>query len=158
MDEPTPEAPSPGALVLTAWVFYLLMTLVGLGLMLVQDLTFETAILGDGAQVGRDALLGAGKGLAVVGLTWAAADEYARKGLRVNAICPTFADTPIMDGLVGHLGMPKEDAFTKVSSRVPMRRVADADEIVQAMIWACSDENSFMTGQALPIDGGLSAV
>ena len=70
MDEPTPEAPSPGALVLTAWVFYLLMTLVGLGLMLVQDLTFETAILGDGAQVGRDALLGAGTGLAVVGLTW----------------------------------------------------------------------------------------
>lgn len=70
MDEPTPEAPSPGALVLTAWVFYLLMTLVGLGLMLVQDLTLETAILGDGAQVGRDALLGAGTGLAVVGLTW----------------------------------------------------------------------------------------
>ena len=60
--------------------------------------------------------------------------------------------------MVGHLGMPKDEAFTKVSSRVPMRRVADADEIVQAMIWACSDENSFMTGQALPIDGGLSAV
>ena len=95
---------------------------------------------------------------AVVGLTRAAADEYARKGLRVNAICPAFADTPIMDGVVGHLGVPKDEAFTKVSSRVPMRRVADADEIVQAMIWACSDENSFMTGQALPIDGGLSAV
>ena len=39
-----------------------------------------------------------------------------------------------------------------------MRRVADIDEIVQAMIWACSDENSFMNGQALAIDGGLSAV
>ena len=63
-----------------------------------------------------------------------------------------------MDGVVGHLGLPKEEAFAKVSSRVPMRRVADVDEIVQAMIWACADENSFMNGQALPIDGGLSAV
>ena len=54
--------------------------------------------------------------------------------------------------------LTKEEAFAKVSSRVPMRRVADIDEIVQAMIWACSDENSFMNGQALPIDGGLSAV
>ncbi|MAH88231.1 MAG: short-chain dehydrogenase [Kiloniella sp.] len=95
---------------------------------------------------------------AVIGLTKAAADEYARKGLRVNAICPAFADTPIMDGVIGHLGLPKEEAYAKVSSRVPMRRVADIDEIVQAMIWACSDENSFMNGQALAIDGGLSAV
>ncbi len=70
MDDHTPEAPSSGALVLTAWVFYLLMTLVGLGLMLVQDLPFEGAILGDGANVGFDALLGAGCGIAVVGLTW----------------------------------------------------------------------------------------
>ena len=70
MDEPNPEAPSSGALVLTAGVFYLLMSLVGLGLLLVQDLEFETAVLGDGSEVGRDCLLGAGCGLVVVGLTW----------------------------------------------------------------------------------------
>ena len=95
---------------------------------------------------------------AVVGLTRAAADEYARRGLRINAICPSFADTPIMQGVIGHFGMPKEEAYTKISSRVPMRRVGTVDEIVQAMIWACSDENSFMTGQTLSIDGGLTAV
>lgn len=70
MDEPNPDAPSSGALVLTAGVFYLLMSLVGLGLLLVQDLDFEASILGDGSQVGRDCLLGAGTGLLVVGLTW----------------------------------------------------------------------------------------
>jgi len=70
MDDPNSEAPSSGALVLTAGVFYLLMSLVGLGLLLVQDLEFNTAVLGDGSDVGRDALLGAGAGLLVVGLTW----------------------------------------------------------------------------------------
>ena len=95
---------------------------------------------------------------AVVGLTRAAADEYARKGVRVNAICPSFADTPIMDGVIGHFGLPKDEAYSKISNRVPMRRVADVDEIVQAMIWACSEENSFMTGQTLQIDGGLTAI
>ena len=95
---------------------------------------------------------------AVTGITRAAADEYARRGIRVNAICPSFADTPIMDGVIGHFGLPKEEAYTKISSRVPMRRVATVDEIVQAMIWACADENSFMTGQTLQIDGGLTAI
>ncbi|MAW51309.1 MAG: short-chain dehydrogenase [Geminicoccus sp.] len=95
---------------------------------------------------------------AVSGMTRAAADEYARRGIRINAICPSFADTPIMDGVIGHFGMPKEEAYTKISARVPMRRVGTVDEIVQAMIWACSDENSFMTGQTLSIDGGLTAV
>ena len=95
---------------------------------------------------------------AVVGLTRAAADEYARKGVLVNAICPSFADTPIMDGVIGHFGLPKDEAYTKISSRVPMRRVAEVDEIVQAMIWACAEENSFMTGQTLQIDGGLTAI
>jgi membrane protease YdiL (CAAX protease family) len=70
MDDQNPEAPTSGALVLTAGVFYLLMTLVGLGLILVQDLEFETAVLGEGSDVGRDALLGAGSGLLVVGITW----------------------------------------------------------------------------------------
>jgi len=70
MDDPNPEAPSSGALVLTAGVFYLLMTLVGLGLIMVQDLDLNRIVLGDGAQVGRDALVGVGCGLLVVGLTW----------------------------------------------------------------------------------------
>ena len=63
-----------------------------------------------------------------------------------------------MDGVINHFGLPKDEAYTKISNRVPMRRVGTVDEIVQAMIWACSDENSFMTGQTLSIDGGLTAV
>ena len=66
MDDETPEAPSTGALVLSALVFYLLMTLVGLGLLSVQDLDVRETLLGDGANVGRDTLLGAGTGLGVV--------------------------------------------------------------------------------------------
>jgi len=72
MDDETPEAPSTGALVLSALVFYLLMALVGLGLLAVQELDPTITILGDGESVGRDALLGAGAGLAVVALTWLA--------------------------------------------------------------------------------------
>jgi membrane protease YdiL (CAAX protease family) len=72
MDDETPEVPSTGALVLSALVFYLLMALVAQGLFAVQDLDPALTILGDGMHVGRDALLGAGAGLAVVGLTWLA--------------------------------------------------------------------------------------
>lgn len=95
---------------------------------------------------------------AVVGLTRTAAAETARRGVRVNAICPAFAETPMLtDSLATMHGAPGE-ALERLVQSVPMRRAGTADEIVQAMLWICSDENSFMTGQALVIDGGLSAV
>lgn len=99
---------------------------------------------------------------AVVGLTRAAADENARRGIRVNAICPSFTVTPLFDEMAdqigGHTGLSREQAYDQITSRIPMARVAQPREIVQAMLWACSPENSFMTGQALAIDGGLTAV
>lgn len=99
---------------------------------------------------------------AVVGLTRAAADEAARKGVRVNALCPAFASTPMFETLSDEMGaeqgLSPQEIRDKITARVPMRRVADAHEIVQAMLWACAPENSFMTGQAISIDGGLSAV
>ena len=99
---------------------------------------------------------------AVVGLTRAAADEVARKNVRVNALCPSFASTPLFNVMADDLGerqgIDRESAYAKIASRVPMRRVADKDEIVQAMLWACDPANSFMTGQTLSIDGGLTAV
>jgi len=52
----------------------------------------------------------------------------------------------------------RDDAYDYVTRRVPMRRVASVDEIVQAMLWACDPANTFMTGQALSIDGGLTAI
>ena len=99
---------------------------------------------------------------AVTGLTRAAADEYARFGIRINAICPSFAITPLFDDIAdqvaqGH-GVSREDAYKRFTARIPMRRVAEPEEIVQAMLWIVDDQNSFMTGQAVSIDGGLTAV
>jgi NAD(P)-dependent dehydrogenase (short-subunit alcohol dehydrogenase family) len=99
---------------------------------------------------------------AVVGLTRAAADEVARKNVRVNALCPAFAATPLFDEMAdefgGRQGIDRDQAYSKIVSRVPMQRVAQPEEIVQAMIWACDPDNTFMTGQAISIDGGLSAI
>lgn len=99
---------------------------------------------------------------AVVGLTRAAADEYARKNIRVNALCPAFAITPMVEEMAEQVsarsGASREQALGSISSRIPMARVAQPEEIVQAMLWACAPENSFMTGQALAIDGGLTAI
>ena len=99
---------------------------------------------------------------AVVGLTKAAADEVAKLGIRINALCPSFAPTPLFnemaDTIANRHGIDRDAAYDKVTSRVPMRRVAQVDEVVQAMLWACDPENSFMTGQAIAIDGGLTAV
>jgi NAD(P)-dependent dehydrogenase (short-subunit alcohol dehydrogenase family) len=99
---------------------------------------------------------------AVVGMTRAAADEVARKNVRVNALCPSFAVTPlfndIADQMAARRGENRMQAYDRMSARVPMRRVAKPEEVVQAMLWICAPENSFMTGQAVSIDGGLTAV
>ena len=93
---------------------------------------------------------------AVIGLTKSAADEYARANVRVNAICPSFTDTPMADELRVTQAAGSE-VDPKFLGRIPMRRVATPEEIVQAMLWAASPENSFMTGQAIALDGGLTA-
>lgn len=99
---------------------------------------------------------------AVIGLTRAAADEVAQKGVRVNALCPSFASTPLFDAMADDVGarrgLDRAAAYDQIAARVPMRRVAQVNEVVQAMLWACHPENSFMTGQAISIDGGLTAV
>ena len=99
---------------------------------------------------------------AVVGLTKSAADEAARFNIRVNALCPSFAPTNLFnemaDDLADTKGESRQDAYDRVTGRIPMRRVATIDEVVQAMLWACDPANSFMTGQAISIDGGLTAV
>lgn len=99
---------------------------------------------------------------AVVGLTRAAADEVARSGIRINALCPSFAATPLFDAMADQVaqarGEDRDTAYDRISSRVPMRRVAAVDEIVQAMVSICDPANTFMTGQAIAVDGGLSAV
>lgn len=99
---------------------------------------------------------------AVIGLTRSAADEVARHGIRVNALCPSFAPTALFnemaDDVGARLGVDRDQAYDRVTTRIPMRRLATIDEVVQAMLWACDPANSFMTGQAISIDGGLTAV
>lgn len=90
---------------------------------------------------------------AAVGLTRTAADEAARYGIRVNALCPSFTDT----GMLAALGPAAEDAG-RLTRRVPMRRLATAEEVAEAAVWLASDANKFMTGQAVALDGGLTAV
>jgi NAD(P)-dependent dehydrogenase (short-subunit alcohol dehydrogenase family) len=86
----------------------------------------------------------------VVGLTKAAAVEYGRKGIRVNAVCPGTVRTPLMEQRIA--GNPKmERALTDVT---PMRRLAEATEIADAVVWLCSPQASFVNGHALPVDGG----
>ena len=85
----------------------------------------------------------------VIGLTKVAALEYAESGIRVNAICPGGVRTRMLDPLLSN----KEYADSLLS-RHPMRRIAQPEEIAEAVVWLCSDLASFVTGVALPVDGG----
>ena len=88
---------------------------------------------------------------ALIQMTRALAAEWARKGFRVNALCPGFIDTGMTDVM-------KENADVKASmlSRVPMNRLGRPDEIVPAAIFLASDASSYITGQTLTVDGGLT--
>ena len=94
----------------------------------------------------------------VVGLTKSAAAEYATKGVRVNAICPAHTRTAMVDGFVRMSGAPEADALAELTRGVPMKRVGEVDEIVTAILFAADPANSFMTGHALAVDGGVGAV
>lgn len=95
---------------------------------------------------------------AVIGLTKTTAAEVARKGIRINAICPAFAETPMLSESLAQPGRTHEEMVSRLVQTMPMRRAGTVDEIVQAMLWVCSPENSFMTGHALVVDGGLTAL
>jgi NAD(P)-dependent dehydrogenase (short-subunit alcohol dehydrogenase family) len=95
---------------------------------------------------------------AVVGLTKSAAAESARRGVRINVLCPAFTSTDMVTGMLGEMRGSPGEAVDRIVAAVPMRRLADPAEVVQGLLWLCSPENSFMTGQALALDGGLSAI
>jgi len=91
---------------------------------------------------------------AVVGLTKSAAVEYAQAGIRVNAVCPGPVDTPMMERIGSNEGGPTRKDFEAI---VPMRRYALPQEIANNVVWLCSNQASYVTGVALPVDGGLYA-
>jgi NAD(P)-dependent dehydrogenase (short-subunit alcohol dehydrogenase family) len=86
----------------------------------------------------------------VIGLTRAAALEYVKAGVRVNAVCPGSTRTPMLEGFMG--GDPAIEKAMEQSS--PMGRLARPEEIAEAMVWLLSDAASFMVGHALAVDGG----
>ncbi|OPY64816.1 MAG: 2,5-dichloro-2,5-cyclohexadiene-1,4-diol dehydrogenase [Syntrophorhabdaceae bacterium PtaU1.Bin034] len=90
---------------------------------------------------------------AIIGLSRTAAVEYARKGIRVNVICPGFIDT----GLTRLVIAKKPHLEEKYRKLVPMGRFGKEEEVAEAAVWLCSDASSFVTGHSLVIDGGASA-
>lgn len=89
----------------------------------------------------------------VVGLTRTAALEYARSRIRVNAVCPGVIQTPMIDRFTH--GDPS--AHRQLTEGEPMHRVGRPEEIAAAVLWLCSESSSFVTGQALAVDGGWVA-
>lgn len=94
----------------------------------------------------------------VVGLTRSAAAEYATRGIRVNAVCPSFARTNMVGDFVKMAGAGEADAIDQLTRGVPMKRVAEIDEVVEVILFAADPKNSFMTGHALSVDGGVTAI
>jgi NAD(P)-dependent dehydrogenase (short-subunit alcohol dehydrogenase family) len=88
----------------------------------------------------------------VVGLTQTAALENAKSGIRVNAVCPGFTETPMTDRIFRAPGVQEY-----VLSCHPIGRLGRSTEIAEAVVWMCSDRASFMTGQSLVLDGGFLA-
>jgi len=89
----------------------------------------------------------------VVGLTKAAALDYAKAGIRVNAICPGVTRTPLLDALIGG----EAELEAQIVGVHPIGRIAKPEEIAEVAVWLCSDKASFVTGHAMAVDGGLVA-
>lgn len=86
---------------------------------------------------------------AVLGLTRTAALEVGRLGIRVNAVCPGVIRTPMIDSTMDKIGHENLAAFH------PLGRIGEPEDVAQAALWLCSDGASFITGHALPVDGGM---
>lgn len=89
----------------------------------------------------------------VIGLTKTAAIEFASSGIRVNAVCPGPTDTPLVHAIVK--GEPS--LVEAITSRVPVGRMASAQELAESIVWLSSDRASFVAGAVLSVDGGYVA-
>jgi NAD(P)-dependent dehydrogenase (short-subunit alcohol dehydrogenase family) len=90
----------------------------------------------------------------VLGLTKTGALEYARKQIRINAVCPGAIETPMLSRIFEVV--PNRGA--RMADIEPVGRLGTPDEIAAAVLWLCSDDSSFVTGTALSVDGGLTAM
>ena len=86
----------------------------------------------------------------VVGLTKTAALEYAKAGIRVNAVCPGPIDTPMLQQASGRV-------IEQMAAAQPNGRLGKPEEIAEAAMWLCSGAASLVTGHPMPVDGGYTA-
>src|SRR5439155_20866088 len=89
----------------------------------------------------------------VIGLTKTAALEYAKAGIRVNAICPCYTRTPMVERMV----RTEPGLEARLQGRIPLRRLGTAEEVAAAAVYLCSDQATFITGHSLLMDGGIMA-
>lgn len=89
---------------------------------------------------------------AVVGMTKSAALEYGRKNIRINAVCPGFTHSALLDQLLSI----SPDMGDKLKRFIPMGRFGEAAEIAEAICWLASENSKFVTGQTITLDGGTS--
>jgi NAD(P)-dependent dehydrogenase (short-subunit alcohol dehydrogenase family) len=89
----------------------------------------------------------------VVGLTKTAALEYAKSGIRVNAVCPGVIKTPMVERITGQRAGRAE----RMAAVEPVGRMGKPEEIAEAVVWLCSDAASFVTGLPMAVDGGIAA-
>lgn len=91
---------------------------------------------------------------AVMGLTKTAALEYAKQGIRVNAVCPGGIETPLLESFTGG----DSATIEYITSLHPIGRLGKPEEIADAVVWLASDEASFVLGQGITVDGGFTAI
>lgn len=89
---------------------------------------------------------------AVVGMTKSAALEYGRKNIRINAVCPGYTHSALLDKLLS----VSPDMGRKLKRFIPMGRFGEANEIAEAICWLASENSKFITGQTITLDGGTS--
>jgi NAD(P)-dependent dehydrogenase (short-subunit alcohol dehydrogenase family) len=122
--------------------------------MLTQEMPRRGAIVNTSSNAGLMAVIGLGAYAAskhgIVGLTKNAAVEYADDGIRVNAVCPAAIETPLLTDL-------PPDRRREIIAPQAMTRPGRPAEVAAAVVWLCSDEASFVTGIAMPVDAGSVA-
>jgi NAD(P)-dependent dehydrogenase (short-subunit alcohol dehydrogenase family) len=88
-----------------------------------------------------------------VGLTKTAALEYATSGIRVNAVCPGYIRTPLLEVTL----TSRPEMEEQIVARHPVGRMGKPEEVAEAVVWLCSDAASFVTGHTMTVDGGYVA-